>query len=123
MIPVEPGPGPASGRQPSAATEAAMKVWGCRESSTKAFLSWCLEHHDIGSAAYWTDEGCPVAVEVAREVGAAALDEMAELCIGCDHVTALAWCGICDQWRAALRARAAEIDEMISTSHQMRGEQ
>jgi hypothetical protein len=36
-----------------------------------------------------------------------ALREAAEWVIGCEHVTAMRWCGTCDQWRARLEDEAA----------------
>ena len=47
----------------------------------------------------------------AREAAARAeaLREAATWVIGCEHVTAMRWCGICDEWRARLEEEAGRI--------------
>ena len=84
-------------------------AWSCRCGALLGDASALVRH-----VAFETAAAVVAALDLPgrdRETAAKAWDEAASWCIGCDHVTAFRWCGICDQWRAVLRDRASVLRE------------
>lgn len=90
---------------------------GCAKSSFNPYASpWCTEHR-----THWTLDGCPVAVRVAREVGADALTKAADRLSadteGEDRVGTIGWPPLereayslaIEEAEKAIRARAEQL--------------